>query len=342
MITSEQPRLAAAGAKWLPVIALLFVLGAGVFAWQQRQQARDLAKQIALLTSEVQEKDVALKERAASIDRLQQENDTYIKESASLGDKGTTHASAASEPGPNPSLSSADKNKVEFVAKTFDDPRAKELIRQKHGAISRQIYGDFVKENNLSVDQAEQFYALLLDEDMRQFDEETDFFSGNGHSREADAEEWATRKAELDKQLKALLGEDGFAKWETYEKTTAERDILVRIREQLALNSAPLREDQTQTLLRILMEERARAPSTLYDPGARDDPRERIRKLLEGNNADQYHREEQDFNRRVLSRAGTLLDAEQFEALENFQTQYLEVSKAGLEIMRATLASKKK
>jgi hypothetical protein len=343
MFSSQQPPLTVTGTKWVPVIALLVALVAGVFAWQQRQRARDLTNQIASLTAQVQEKSAAIQERAESIDRLRQENDTYIKESALLREKGTTHASTTPETEPNSSLSSADKNKVEFAAKTLDDPRARELIRQKQSAVFKQIYGDFVKESNLSEEQAEQFYGLLLDEDMRQFDEDTNFFSGDGiNSREADAREWATRKAELDKQLKAVLGEPGFAKWEAYEKTTGERQILIHIREQLALNSTPLRADQADTLLRILMEERARAPSALFDPGAREDPREKYRKLLEGNNSDQYHREEKDFHQRVLGRTGTLLDAAQFEALENFQNQYVEVSKAGIEMLRDAMASKKK
>jgi hypothetical protein len=345
MLASKQTGLATAGTKWVPVIALLFALVAGVFAWQQRQQARDLTTQIASLTAELQQKNAAMQEREASIDRLRQENDTYIKESASLREKETTSASAPPSTAPTPSLSSADKNRVEFAAKTLDDPRGKELMRQKQSAAFRQIYGDFVKESNLNAEQAEQFYSLLLDEDMRQFDEDTDFFSGNGadaDSRDAQAKEWARRKTELDKQLKALLGETGFAKWETYEKTTGERQVLVHMREQLALNSTPLRQDQAEPLLRILMEERARAPSTLLDPGAREDPREQYRKLLEDNNADQYYREEKDFHQRVLSRASSLVDAEQYEALETFQNQYLEVAKAGIEMLRATMTSKKK
>lgn len=341
MNTSEQPRLPFAP-KWVPVMALLFALVAGVFAWHQRQRARELTNQIASLTAQVREKSAAMQERAAAIDRLRQENETYIKESASLREKGTTHASAAPETGPAPSLSSADKNKVEFAAKTLDDPRAREIMRQKRSAVFKQIYGNFVKETNLSGEQAGQFFGLLLDEDMRQFDEGTNFFSGNGiNSREADAREWATRKAELDNQLKAVLGELGFSKWEAYEKTTGERQILIHLREQLALNSTPLGEDQAATLLGILMEERARAPSAFFDPGAREDPRERYRKLLEGNNSDQYHREEQGFHQRVLGRTGTLLDAEQLEALENFQNQYIEVSKAGIEMLRDTMPSRK-
>ena len=293
MPASEQPRLASAGPIWVPVMALVLALVAGIFAWQQRQRAADLTKQISSLTAEAQEKSAAIQERAASIERLRAENDSYIKESASLREEETNPTSAPPKTGAGPSLSTADKNKVEFAAKTLDDPRAKELRRQQQRAIFKQIYGDFVKQSNLTDEQVEHFYSLSLDEDQRQFDEETGFFNGDGtQSREAEAEEWATRKAELDKELKAILGETGFAKWEAYEKTTGERLLLVRIREQLALNSSPLREDQTETVLRILMEERARAPSTLIDPGAREDPREQVRKLLEGNNADQYYREE--------------------------------------------------
>lgn len=343
MLASEQTRFATAGTKWLPVIALLFALVAGVFAWHQRKQARDLTTQIASLRAQVQVKSAAMQEREASIDRLRQENDTYIKESASLREKKTVPASALPATAPTPSLSSADKNKVEFAAKTLDDPRARELMRQKQTAVFKQIYRDFLKESNLSAGQAEQFLNLFLDEDMRQFDEETNFVSGDAiNSREADAKEWATRKAELDEQLKMLLGEAGFAKWEAYEKTTGDRQVLIHMREQLALNSTPLREDQAQTLLRILLEERARAPSTLFEPGAREDPREKYRRLLEGNNTDVYYREEKDFHQRVLGRTGTLLDAEQFEALEDFQNQYVEVARAGIEMVRDTMTSKKK
>lgn len=327
----------------MPVIALLFALVAGAFTWQQRKRAQDLSTQIASLVSSVEEKDTVMQERAALIDRLRQENDSYIKESASLREKGTTLAEAPPEKTkPDSSLSSADKNRVEFAAKTLDDPRARALIRQKESAVLRQIYGDFVTKSNLTGEQAEELLRLFLDEDMRQFDDDNNFLSGNGNSRESDAREWAARKAELDKQLKALLGEAGFTKWEAYEKTTGERQVLIHIREQLAINSAPLRQDQAETLLGILMEERARAPSALFDPGAREDPREIYRRLLEGNNADQYYREEKDFHQRVLGRTGTLLDAEQYEALENFQNQYVEVAKAGIEMARDAMAPKKK
>ena len=342
MLSPNQSRLTAA-ARMIPIIALLLAFVAGVYAWQQRQRARELANRSAKVTAELRDKDAAMQERAALIDRLRQENETYVKESASLREQAQSPPPASKEKAKSDSfLSSADKNKVEFAAKTLDDPRGREGMRRKQSAVFKQVYAAFIKESNLSDEQAERFLNLFLDEDMRQFDEDTKFFNGDGNSREADAKEWAARKAELDKQLKEVLGENGFAKWESYEKTTDERLILVRMREQLAIGSTPLREDQAQTLLQILMEERARAPSTQFYPGAREDPREQYRRLLEGNNADISYREEKDFHQRVLSRAGTLLDPDQYEALQNFQNQYVEVARAGIEMLRATMASKKK
>ncbi|HMG04775.1 MAG TPA: hypothetical protein VK581_04895, partial [Chthoniobacterales bacterium] len=131
MFSSPPPLLALAGTKWVPVIALLFALVAGAFALQQRQGARDLTKRIASLAAEMREKNDAIQDRAALIIRLQAENDTYIKESALLRERGTTPVPEAQDAGPERSLSSEDKNKVELVAKTFDDPRGREVIRQK-------------------------------------------------------------------------------------------------------------------------------------------------------------------------------------------------------------------
>jgi hypothetical protein len=331
--------------KWVPVIALLFAFAAGVFAWQQRQGARDLARQIAFLAAELQEKNDTIQERAALLDRLREENDTYIEESASLRARGTTPAPESRDAGPESSLSSPDKSRAEFAAKTIDDPRTREVLRQKQAAQLKQIFGDFVKENNLTAEQAERFIRLLTDEDMQAMDEDTNFFGGaedGSDSNGTEAKPWEKRKTELDRQFKELLGEAGFAKYEAYRKTASERQILIYIREQLGLHSTPLGEDQTNTLLRILMEERARTPDRFFDPNGSQYPREKYRKVLEGDNAEQYYREEMAYNERVLSRTGTVLNAEQLEAFENFQKQYLEVSKFGIEMAREIMAPKKK
>src|SRR5205085_10498691 len=96
MLSPNQSRSAAV-AKLVPILALLFALVAGVFAWQQSQRARDLANRSASLTADLRDKNAAMQQRAALIDRLRQENETYIKESALLREQRTTRTPARQE-----------------------------------------------------------------------------------------------------------------------------------------------------------------------------------------------------------------------------------------------------
>jgi hypothetical protein len=343
MPASHQPYFAAVRTKWVPLTALFFALVAGVLAWQQRQGALDLTKQMASLAAEVADKNDALQKRAALIDRLREENEAYIRESALLWEKKSTRGSSAQDTETNRPPASSNKKRIELASKSFEDPRVKEMFRQKETAQLKQIYGDFVKESHLNAQQSEQLFGLFIEEEMREMEVDTKFFNGDEDdtdSSETEAKSSATRKAELDHQLQELLGDTGFAKYEAYEKTTRERQTLQYIREQLGLNSTPLRDDQAKTLLQILMEERARTPLTVFDPSGPQGPREKFRAVLEGDNAEQYYKAQIDFNQRILNRTGTLLSAGQYEALENFQNQYLEVSKVGIEMVREIMAPK--
>jgi len=308
--------------KLLRAAALLLACLVGVFAWQQQQGAGELMKQIGSLKTMLQEKNGALQKQAALIEGLREQNDAYIKESALLREKKSNIVSPSQKSEAPPPPSTAENNQVEFAAKTYEDPRVKEVFRQKQAAQVKQIYADFIKENRLTRDQAERFLALEVADVLQQIDADDKFFNGQ---EDDGIKPWQERKAELDRQLKELLGDASFAKFEAYEKTTSERDSLILIREQLGLNSTPLRGEQANTLLRILLEERARTPSTAFNPSGPQSSREKYQVAIEGNNAEQYFKTQADFNQRVLSRTATLLSPDQYEALETFQTQYLTV-----------------
>jgi hypothetical protein len=56
--------------------------------------------------------------------------------------------------------------------------------------------------------------------------------------------------------------------------------------------------------------------------------------LIEGDNAERYYESEADLSRRILSRAGALLNEEQYNALAKFQDRHLAAEKAGVEALR--------
>lgn len=333
---SEQSRSAR---KLLPAAALLLACLAGVFASHQHQGAVELMKQLRSLKSAVQEKNDALQKQAALIEELREQNDAYIKESALLREKQSTAAAPLQKTEAPAPPSTAENNQVEFAAKTYEDPRVKEVMRQKQIAQVKQVYADFIKENRVTPEQAEKFLALEVADVLQQIDADDRFFNGE---EDDGIKPWPERKAELGRQLKEMLGEAGFAKYEAYEKTTGDRDLLIHIREQLGLNSTPLRGEQANTLLRIMLEERARTPATAFNPSGPQSSREKYQVAIEGDNAEQYFKAQTDFNQRVLSRSGTLLSPDQYEALETFQTQYLTVSKFGVQMAREILTRKNK
>src|SRR2546421_154396 len=87
----------------LPAAALLFALVAGIFAWQQREGATDLTKQLGSLTVQLEQKNDVLQKRGTLIERFREQNEAYIKESAALRKKKSSPASnsqdkAASQP----------------------------------------------------------------------------------------------------------------------------------------------------------------------------------------------------------------------------------------------------
>jgi hypothetical protein len=226
----------------------------------------------------------------------------------------------------------------------FEDPKMKDVFRQQETAQLKQIYGDFVRERHLSPEQSKLLFDLLTEVGMRDNDDGMNFFSGKESKAEpnrTESQSLATQQAETDRQLRMLLGESNYAKLEVYDKTVSERLALVQIREQLDLRSTPLRDDQAKTLLQIMMEERARTPPMVFDPRSLGSTRKKFTVALEGDNAERYYEAQTDLNQRILQRAGTILSPEQYDALERFQKQHLQVHKVGIETMREMMGRQK-
>ena len=244
---------------------------------------------------------------------------------------------SAQDPETSPPGKSVTRGKVELYTRRFDDPKMKEVIRQQQTAQLKQIYGDFVRQRRLSPQQARQFFDLCAEENMRDLDDGTNFFSGDKDDAGSDgteAKSSAAKREEIDRKLRLLLGDNEYAEYKAYEKTVSERLALVQIREQLNLAATPLSDDQVKNLLQIMMEEHARTPPVAFDPRSAGSTREKFTVVLEGDNAERYFAAQTDLNQRILNRTGTTLTPEQCEALERFQKQHLDVQKVGIEMAR--------
>ena len=316
---------------------LFFALIAGVLTWQ-RHGVLALKKQIRSLAGEVVKKNNALREQAVWLDRLQEENDVYSKELTSLREKGSTRVSppgVAQDAESGPSPSSKDGTTTMFSRMT-EDPKIKDVARQWRFARLKQIYGDFVRGRQLGPQQSKQFFDLLARDDGRARDEDTHLFDeGQGSAIENEARS-AAQKAEVERQLRMLLGDNDYAEYEAYKKTADDRSALLQIRERLGGASAPLRDDQANTLLQIMMEERAQMPPAASDVHRSESGsnREKFAAFLESDFAEQYYDAQMDRNQRIRNRIETILSPEQCRELERFQNESLEMQRVKLETAR--------
>ena len=89
------------------------------------------------------------------------------------------------------------------------------------------------------------------------------------------------------------------------------------------------------------MEERERTPLTAFDPRVSGTSRDKFLAVAQGDNAEQFYLAETELNQRILSRTGTILSSDQYEALESRLNQYLEVQKISIEMARKAAARKK-
>lgn len=288
--------------KLTSLIAILLALLSGVLAWQQRQGRLVLHKQVTFLAGEVKNKSEALQDQAALLDRLKQENNVYATEVAALREKVSTRtpASTGQDRENNSSSASSQDAAAKMFSKMAKDPKMKEVTRQWELARIKKVYRDFVRASHLDPQQTKQFYDLLVQDDTRTKDEAARFLSGEEKDTTAEEPSSAPRKAELEQQLKLLLGDNLYAAYQDYKKSTGDRLTLLQIQEHFATTSVPLRNDQANTLLQVILEEH-------------------------------------DFNQRVLDRMESVLSPEQSEELQRFQDESREMQTlridAALEMM---------
>lgn len=239
--------------KLASLIALLLALASGALAWQYRQTTVALTKQAIFLREEVTKKNEAFREQGALLERLQEENGVYGRELASLREKASVHApaSTADQDQENNSQSAAAK----MFSKITKDPKLMAVTRQWQLTEIKKVYGDFVRARHLNPQQAKQFFDLLLKEDARSEEQGAKLLSGDEKETAAAELSSAAGKADIERQLRLLLGDNVYAEYQEYKTSANVRATLLKIQEHFARTSVPLRNDQAKTLLQIMLEE---------------------------------------------------------------------------------------
>ena len=134
------------------------------------------------------------------------------------------------------------------------------------------------------------------------------------------------KQAYLDKtaQIQALLGNEGFAVFEWYEKTQPDRDCVKQLAPKFAQAGFGLNDDQQTGLVSLIIQERANFPFEHKLPEPMDIDYGRFHEIFSEENAERHFRETQKFNEHLVQRVHSTLTPDQvllFQELLNAQLQ---------------------
>jgi len=315
-------------------------LVAGVFAFQQWQTVAALKKRVATLTSEAQSKDAALQEQSEIVARLRAENESYVSEAATLrGRLARMRASSESKTEQPLAPDSSPNGLADSIRRLFDKPKtaaAAAATRQSLTSLIQDVYAEFITSRHLSEDQANQLRALLIEKGAAQTEDGENLLAGdgaNGANAAYNAQRAAERIDKIDAAVRSLLGEGVYADFLDYNNKAGERVTWTRVQRLFSESGTSLGSQEANTLLQVMMEERARTPPSPLAP-ADVSPRVQFRDFLNSPNQEQLYQNEADLQQRVINRVAGILSPDQLAVLQTSLKESLESDKLFFEMAR--------
>ncbi len=216
----------------------------------------------------------------------------------------------------------------------FTDPSMKKVMRQQQSMAIRMMYGDLIKQLNLSPENADALMELLGD---RQMDMTTKGLAMmGGKPGDNDGKAINDVRADYDAKLKAMLGDDGLAQVQTYEKSIGDRMVMQQYQQLFASSNQPLDDNQRADLLQIMIDERAKSPPTAFDTGNKDVSAQ-IKALQSDQAIHDYMAAQGDLNQRVYERAAQVLSPDQLAQFQKYQQQLSDMQSAQIKMSRSMM-----
>jgi RNA polymerase sigma factor (sigma-70 family) len=294
--------------------ALALAAGTGVYAVHQSSQLRGqiqaLQQERAPLDAQLQLLEQEHKQAAQQLAALKEEN-ARLKSGPNAtellklrGQVGVLRQRAATN--------DAKAAPASGLAKMMSDPAMKEYIRQAQVEKFRSMYADLFKELKLTPEQTDQFLQISVDKASTYLAKY--LAPAQGTPEQAPAEAANDRES----QMRALLGEAGYARYNEYSDEIPARTTISLLNSQLGENS--LNNEQSASLLQVVKAEPAELTQGII--GAPD-------KAFLGSQADidSFLQQVDASNQRIEQQAANFLTADQQAALNTVLTNAINTRK---------------
>ena len=204
-----------------------------------------------------------------------------------------------------------------LLSATLNDPAAREMLRQGLLAATRTRLSPLLGELKLDGPQTEKLLGIGADWGLKNLETAAAFTEGK-LAADAAVQAEANTELEATNQVRSLLGEAGFAKYEECQNTFAERTLVQQFDKQLG--PFPLNAMQREALARVIEAEPPEVARGLAGDFT-------VRQLVSPEGLDGRFEEQTVSNQRILQAAADFLSAEQVESLRLMQTSNMSAQK---------------
>lgn len=274
----------------------------------QKQTVQQLQTQVTQMEPQAQT-NLAMR---AQIEKLQAQNASYAKTMESMQRdvaKARAHASSAlaAKAAATSAAAAAAKAKGNPLAEMLKDPDMMAAMKDQQMSMMKMQFAPFVKQINLSPEQADKFYQILSDQTAKGMEALQTGKVDSGKDT-ADA-------------LQSLLGDSGMAQYKDFTESMAETTMLSLYKNNFTDN--PLTDAQQQQLLQVMKSARksVTASSPLDASGDLTDQVAVMGKLM---------KQQEQINQNVLQQASSFLSADQLQTLGTSQSNMLGMQKFGM------------
>jgi len=204
------------------------------------------------------------------------------------------------------------------MAKLMSDPTMKEYIHQAQLKMIRERYGPLFKELKLTLEQTKSFTQLVGELWLKNSDVAASLPQG-GSDRAKAVAAMADASRELDDDLRSLLGDDGYARYQEFGREIPAHTA-VKLTDAL-LGDNRLSDDQGNRLVQIVNAEPFALTSGIVSE---------VDAAVFGSSADldKHFEEVAQSHQRILRKAADFMTPEQLAALATVQSNSIAVQKA--------------
>ncbi|HWB05950.1 MAG TPA: hypothetical protein VG796_23210 [Verrucomicrobiales bacterium] len=219
---------------------------------------------------------------------------------------------------------------AENLAKMMTDPKMRDMMKNQARMGIDMVYRDLFDLLDLKEPQRSKFEKLITDKATAGMEAGFAMMAGDKTKEEkkAAAEEVKTKVAEIEQQIKDLLGKEDYDKVKRYEDSTMERMQLKTFNNMLTSKELGMDEATEAKLMDAMYQERQKFPfaSSYIDQRNTD-----LARFTE-ENTERFHQEYGQLNEKIAARASSILSPAQLEIFRQSQEQQVNMVKMQMEM----------